>query len=298
MLVTTGKPMDFKIDDDIAAWYAETLRLRGVNSHPARLYKFVSVDSRHFQLSLHELLLHSRIYLSSRRDFNDPFDSSIAIQIPQPSDIANFVEGMAARKGMVVAPEHLNRASESPANFRASTQARLEESLDENGIYSMSDRVSHPLLWAHYASAHRGICLIFQHGVSDCMWAGMPMRYQPHHPLTQLTKEGVDISGMLCKGMEWSYEGEWRIVASKKARSWHELPSNALIGVVFGARCSDETFAFVIEQMQRRPKAGLAPLHVYRALVSNDRYELKFEKFGDGDLWQPATLQEPIRSTP
>jgi len=77
------------------------------------------------------------------------------------------------------------------------------------------------LLWSHYADSGRGICVeydiensnmkdfvypvIYSKNVVDFSDLGDPYNYNERAPMVSLTCE-------LCKGLEWSYEDEWRAI--------------------------------------------------------------------------------------
>ena len=88
-------------------WFQETLRIRCPDGKvPAKLFKFLSSDSKYFALAMHELMLHNRIRLSSRTEFNDPFDTRFGLDIPDsPEVVASFIEGIATRRGATEAAD-------------------------------------------------------------------------------------------------------------------------------------------------------------------------------------------------
>ena len=53
------------------------------------------------------------------------------------------------------------RTGHPPSDIRA-LFSRLDAQLVETGIFSMSADPAHPLMWAHYADQHRGLCLGFR----------------------------------------------------------------------------------------------------------------------------------------
>ncbi len=238
-------------------------------------------------------MLHNRLYMSSRRDFNDPLDTQFAIDVPDDSEaIAAFIEGVMSRAdpGTINASaEHLARIAD-PQAFRETSKTALEASLDSIGIYSMTDRVAHPLMWAHYAGSHRGIALMFKLGDGeDSIGAPYPVRYQETYPRSALRPSGLDIHLMLIKGMAWSYEQEWRLVDARRARQWVTISPGCLKGVIFGAQCSAETWGFVLDLVRRRADAGLPPLQILKA-DTGESFDLQFSTYIGNDQWRPIEL--------
>jgi hypothetical protein len=123
----------------------------------------------------------------------------------------------------------------------------------------------------------------------EASFGALPVRYQPSVPLIPIAdRERLPLPALV-KGVDWLYEKEWRLVESKRARSWKELHSSALHGVVFGARCSDDDIDFIRELTQRRASAGHPPLCIYAAKIDSKKYELDFDVLGV-DGWTPAVL--------
>lgn len=283
-----GADSDQSLGKKTRSWIDETLAMRGTDKIPPRLYKFVSVDSKYFPLALHELLLHNRIYLSCRKDFNDPFDTSVGLDVPDsPEAISSFIRGFKKRNpDAEIADYHVDPSADMEG-WRRQAERGLDRCFDSIGIYSLADSIKHPLMWAHYASAHRGISLIFRHGTTGTFGA-YPIRYQNSYPRMTIGDDGIDVYKIMIKGESWQYEGEWRMALSDMARQWEELPPNLLCGIVFGARASDETYQFVFDLIDRRAHAGLPPLAVYHARVG-DSFDLDFFKLA-GEGWTEAEL--------
>lgn len=262
----------WEYEDASLEWIDETLRMRGVDRIPARLFKFISADSMHFAPGLREVFLRNRIYLSSRKDFNDPFDSLVPLERPKScEDVAQFL----ARLGSDL-PVPVDEGALEDWTSKAQTSVNL--SMDRAGIYSLTDNPGHPLMWAHYASSHRGVALIFRHGIEGTFGA-FPVRYQDDYPCASVDRRGIDVYCALVKGNDWAYEGEWRIVESAKAGTWKELENARIFdGVVLGARVTQHTADLVSDLARQRVGLGLPPIHLYRAMTG-DSFHLHFDKF-------------------
>lgn len=276
------------MSDHLDRWVKSTLAARGISEVPARLFKFVSPESQFFPLGMHELLLHSRIYLSSRADFNDPYDSTFAVEaLDNRASMEAFVDGFRKRNPERIDIEAIiaTRYNDPDVWFERAKES-LERSFDDIGIYSLADTGKHPLMWAHYACSHRGFALIYKHGTLESFGA-MPIRYDDAYPSVRFDVDGIDVLQAMVKGQAWIYEGEWRLVESHMANQWKTIEPDWLSGVVFGMRVREETLEFMFELMQRRHDLGLPGLHVYRARKAAS-FEIQFDKLGEGGLWKPA----------
>lgn len=295
MIVAADQLAGTAMEEDanyLAAWVNETLESRKLgNALPSSLYKFVSSESKHFPLSMLELFLHSRIYLSSRLDFNDPLDCNFGLDFPEDPELLKVcVRGLYERAPLNehISDDHIAKIVSDPDGLRASYHRNMSESADRMGIYSLTDSVVHPLMWSHYGCSHRGIALQFRLPYIDPI-AAHPIRYQDDYPRVTLKPDGIDVHYLLTKGRAWGYEREWRIVESNRARQWLEIPPNALEGIVLGALTTEETRSFLIDLVGRRADAGLPKLKLFRAQVGQS-FDLSFlQLVGDGE-WSPVLL--------
>lgn len=151
----------------------------------------------------------------------------------------------------------------NPPSDPAAIFPRLENQLQEVGIFSMSEVPDHPLMWAHYTDDHKGICIGFE-------TTGAGRLTQPEHCLKVVYTDtlpkmeigfrqeiafALDERGRLkstsriafsdpavqaaisTKSTHWSYEREWRYVEALGG----EYPwPGQLAEVVFGLRCPPE----------------------------------------------------------
>ncbi len=139
------------------------------------------------------------------------------------------------------------------------------------GILSLSEHLSHQLLWAHYADSHRGFVLEFDtsHPYFDRRRSNKDELYHLRRVMyAQRTSRGrtlMDITGedlLSTKRPEWSYETEWRmfIQLSDADRVINvegdeiylfAMPLSALTKVVVGARSSEELVSRVKTAISR-----------------------------------------------
>jgi hypothetical protein len=270
-----------------SAWFKETLRIRCPSGNsPTRLYKFLSSESKYFALAMHELFLHNRIRLSSRRDFNDPFDTQFGLDFPDSDEVlTRCLEEITGRTGM---EDYLQRVNNDLKVARSDLSRNTGTALDNMGIYSLAESVRHPLMWAHYAASHKGVAVIFRHGTADSFGA-FPIRYQSEYPRGLIGEDGLPLHLCFVKGRDWEYEREWRIVNPSAAHSYLDLDPSILWGVVLGARATRETYEMVHDLIMRRAGAGHPALRIYRADVA-ESFDLHFYGFVGTADWQPLEL--------
>jgi hypothetical protein len=99
------------------------------------------------------------------------------------------------------------------------------DGMDKNGILSLSEQRNNLLMWAHYASDHKGLCLGFN-------WdeTGLPpskeVAYLSTYRLVDIwayTEDELVEIACFQKSAEWSYEREWRSFSHATYERYSEL---------------------------------------------------------------------------
>ncbi|NJB91129.1 hypothetical protein GGR90_003331 [Sphingopyxis italica] len=129
-------------------------------------------------------------------------------------------------------------------------------------ILSFSDNLDSPLLWSHYAAAHKGACLHFTgRAFNEMRYRKGVVSYKRQRPtlpfslllraLTYRKEECLDEefqrvqselndSMFFTKPSDWSYEGEYRVIYNGDTETGAEFNQAGLIEVILGSRMSDE----------------------------------------------------------
>lgn len=100
----------------------------------------------------------------------------------------------------------------SDPEFRKALTATKHDLSKSNGLLCFSKPWHHPLLWAHYADKHRGICLGFDvNGEKLEHVSYVNSRFpKPDNPKTESFVEKL----LYTKFAHWSYEDEYRLFVS------------------------------------------------------------------------------------
>jgi len=94
------------------------------------------------------------------------------------------------------------------------------------GLICFSDNWRSPVMWAHYANKHKGVCLGFDVADSGLDPLAGPVVYNQER-LQFVLDQGKDLYGidqefirelLYTKAHEWAYEREWRAMADLKAK--------------------------------------------------------------------------------
>ena len=195
------------------------------------LFKFRSIDKY-----LLKSLVNSEIYFARPNHLNDPFDCRVNIRQSLENAISK---------------------SSSPTRERLEQLRGLSEILDKVqsdiaalGVCSFSHALENPLLWSHYADAHRGICLTYRFSKqffyenADHILGIIPVEYGIN-PLSEWFMEsGATIrdfekfvislikKALTVKSKPWKYEEEIRIL--RKEDGSYAIGKEHLVQVCFG----------------------------------------------------------------
>jgi hypothetical protein len=118
----------------------------------------------------------------------------------------------------------------------------IAEIVELAGVFSLSAKCDHILMWSHYADSHRGICLRFR-AFSTTPFFGKAQRviYQSARPKLNVVLDSHETQSekaLLTKADFWSYEEEWRIVEYEPGPGIHQFPPELLDGIILGAKIS------------------------------------------------------------
>lgn len=209
----------------------------------------------------------------------------------------------------------LEKTGHAPSNCERFF-ANIDAQLNSVGIFSMSTNPDHPLMWAHYASDHTGICIGFERSegtkladVEHCL----AVKYSDSLP--EMEKDGListmafslDNSGraytssfkvaftdktfqaaITTKPTCWSYENEWRYV--EPYDGLFEWPG-PLSELTFGLRCPDERRKHYIELAEQYVPNGVRLYEMRRIHGTNALERVPFEI----QVTQPRCKVHPTR---
>ena len=140
--------------------------------------------------------------------------------------------------------------------------------------YNGHKAVQNPLMWAHYANCHKGVCVEYELGKKDFMTNQTQQAacirlmkinyidaYNPNESL-DFTKKDTKLNARLAfatKSKEWEYENEVRMIGytpteeSKYVQIALETP-NPIKAIYFGVRCSTQRKNKIKNLLIERPE--------------------------------------------
>jgi hypothetical protein len=242
------------------------------------LYKYGSFKGEGLAY-LKEVLLDSKIYLSSPFKFNDPFECRPRLEIGTSQEDRN-----------TAMQEVLSILSKRPPNcpsektkldasitlsmlddFYHSRGNQYESLLGDFGVYCLSAKRDNLLMWAHYGQAHTGYCLEFDASDGTFFGKAHKVHYQEEYPVIRIIPLDPNRGkkGLLTKSSDWAYEEEWRLINAKECGHIN-FPPHELIGIILGCKTTDEVAGRIGEMVSRHQY----PIRVSRAAINSNCYKL------------------------
>lgn len=195
--------------------------------------------------------------------------------------------------GSMIAPENYGAFA---CGFRASFARRMHDSVV---ALSLSEEPNSLLMWAHYAEQHAGFVMgfsashpYFNSAEGNSYGPGYlnpgclnKVEYSDERPSGVVLSMNVEKTH-LTKGLEWSYEKEWRILQVKDNSSFvkedpsgnrhlFEYPSDAVTQIVIGARATQETKEAIKSIVGDR--VAWPNVSLYQAVIDPQFYRLNYE---------------------
>jgi hypothetical protein len=243
------------------------------------LYKYFPSfgATKYAEENITKLILEQKIRTTCSSEVNDPFDWNPSyednLSIRKYRDYFRYMRDLQPENQLQYDLRNLVRQKFPDENSILKIRRvpkvwskRIRETImgafDSFGFVCYAEKSDEPLMWAHYGSAHSGLCIEFptasslRHGkLTDlplCAFA-IDMEYQTNRPQLiadeNIPKTNPDAlrKAMLTKSSEWEYEKEWRVSGMYKLQSllppkeWisigREQPISAII---FGLKSSDQ----------------------------------------------------------
>lgn len=231
-------------------------------SVPKMLYKY-----RKFDLFSLKMLTNGTVYFSDPRNFNDPLDCKPEILVDVDLD---SLEGLCMRmtdqsskilhECKLAAAFHQGDTTEKEAYLIYLLGNRVKEVLHSdlgmNGVLSLAESWSCPLMWSHYGDQHNGICLGYETRSSYELIKNIDYEGTRCIKCSDLVdsyingcstaKERIKDAFFFTKANDWKYEREWRLISD---RPGEESSPFKLTEIYFGMRCDHAIKASIVNLM-------------------------------------------------
>lgn len=247
------------------------------------LFHYCKLDQRKF-----DSILKSQIYLDDVRNFNDPYELHY-LHTADSDDWAEQAKDYCKENDLPYDQDtfqkFIDRISSDPVE-RETAMIRMAENYS---VCCFSRELLNPIMWAHYADNHKGICLIygFDLGIGEGNLVGIPdldgkqismflddVSYQDTFPVFSAKKDpNTEMKNrkiLSTKGKVWEYEKEVRIV-SKRRPGLGSIKEKSLKGICFGLRFPKLSIEMYVSFLQKR----FSWLKFYQIEKEIKTYEIK-----------------------
>ncbi len=225
-------------------------------SNPKRTMRAYYFTSQ--KIAIEHILPERRMKLSLMHELNDPFE--------------------------------LLSAQLTDKDMRKLSKALHAHLVETKGVLCFSDNMRSPLMWAHYAEKHNGMCLGFDIPALPADWDNSiirPMMYEAERLKFELAKIQASVDDRITfvrallhtKAKAWEYEREYRTMADLKEKEVNGFyyvdfgPSMLLREVIIGCRSN-----LLPSQVASKLKGLPASIKVYKARAGFSDFEMVRDK--------------------
>ncbi|ABZ75357.1 hypothetical protein Shal_0782 [Shewanella halifaxensis HAW-EB4] len=236
-------------------------------------YKYCPVDQdENFEQEYSLInLFNSEVTFSTRKNFNDLFDSKINFISPDRSQLKKIAGSLPASKRAEF--RRLYLGEDWQAKIRKFNDD-IEKLFDSYLYYCVTDCETSNLMWSHYASSHAGFCIewdanmvkaekvTYQSDIADFKLLDLIKIH-----CGSMSKDDVGIriwESLLIKLDEWEYESEYRFqmshamdhLISKQGEKFAlvKYQPEWIKSIIFGCRTSDKTKSYIKENLPYKVK--------------------------------------------
>lgn len=178
-------------------------------------------------------LKNDTIWLSTLKEYNDPFENRVCI------DFEGVTDSYLKMDPKTVTLMCLNHIDKNHPYYKAGIEdiknrgEKLQESLSMKKLRIFTDcfceEKSSLLMWAHYANSHKGFCIgyKFEDIIKKFGINILPVIYSEEYSVIRSYEMFVDYDEFFLdewrsKSIEWSYEKEWRLVGDYRKNEPYE----------------------------------------------------------------------------
>jgi hypothetical protein len=207
-----------------------------------------------------DIIEGSHFKLSDPIDFNDPFDCNIPFDLQDPMMVkflkATLADMSTLPENQDISAKYLEISSDPSLLKKNLGNWKIRQSIYKYLLkmlrvcsFSESQSISHPLLWAHYANSHDGVCFEV---VAEPDWAIFELKYSETPPKFNLTTPDNQsyMDYVATKSPEWEHEKEFRVVRNAQMNRYINFRKESLKNVFFGVKVSLEMRMKLVQKIQ------------------------------------------------
>jgi hypothetical protein len=207
------------------------------------LYKYRSpvtdFSSSNPKCNTAKIFTESALYYAKPSTLNDPYEAHLEFDFSACEEKAQISHLRVLRERNRLLGNHMETLQQTWEQVKRNVKIQMDhinrntmdfnsyyrDTMDNNGVLSLSEQRNNLLMWAHYASEHKGICLGF-----DWKETGLPpakeVAYLSMYRLVDIwayTEDELVEIACFQKSAEWSYEREWRSFSHAEYERYREL---------------------------------------------------------------------------
>ena len=238
---------------------------------PKKMYRYRPEGQREI-----DAIKNCKVWFSLLSELNDPFESNFKVDARSIIAVDNDLQRKMNSVSFVQQQQFIKKALEN-----VDYDGFYRDILSNYTIACFSEINNSLLMWGHYSSGHRGICVEYDtlELGSNSSKVVIPVTYTEKLPaLTTINEVKIMFSFlqiMRTKSSDWSYEREWRCIQDVSACGDNLTAKGALLDssaptAVYVACKADEA---LIESLKAICTDSLN-IPLYKMIKSNDEYKL------------------------
>mgnify|MGYP005725611145 CR=1 FL=1 len=256
------------------------------------LYKFREWSNPYHQ----KLLKAGELWLSSAKEFNDPFDCRYFIDFKNLQDddalssairvIRRIRPDLREEAEIKEEAKHLieNADWRNPVHHQEHKESVQNRIFERIGVCSFSAKKDEIMLWSHYGDFHKGFCI----GLDREKLAKFNIRrsfavyevdYVCSPPTIGLLEMGskIDdfIKALTTKFKKWTYEEEFRLIATEFVDEPLILECDIFSELILGCEMPEEHEEEILTIVKNKPELKVK---IFKAKKCDSEYKLVFEE--------------------
>jgi hypothetical protein len=266
-----------------------------INKLPEILYKY-----RNWSIENHrKLLVDNEIYLSSARNFNDPYDCALPIDFNKLTnrDLEKYYYDASKRNQPQLDCKQRKKLSKElvlkarnrfPQLFEEFKRLQIEKNYSDFGVFSLTEDKSNIAMWSYYSDSHRGFCVGFdikklaeylihlaieRKQLIDIFKVKYSRKYPRLNPIRG-DAEDIVIKPLITKSKIWQHEKEYRLLAIHGTNIKMNFPDEIFKEIIFGVRITEDTKNDIIKIIKNKQQS----IKLYQSRISENKFKIEFEK--------------------
>ncbi|MCP9765671.1 DUF2971 domain-containing protein [Lacihabitans soyangensis] len=248
---------------------------------PRKLYKYYPINEFTFKV-----LTEQAIYFSKPSGFSDPFDCKLNINFGKSTiqineNLNHYFPQLVP---LLDKTDIFNGSFKTTKEINQFLNTLVLSILDmQMGVTCFSEVRDSPLMWAHYAHSHSGICLEFDMKTPSFFRDNLiPVMYFDKYPVYSMEEYKSNGLGnlltrmMASKSEDWDYEFEWRCTTEKGGAKTYSFDKALVTGIIFGINCPEDQKTKILEILQDLNYCNCIP---YQADMNSSKFKIDIVRY-------------------